>query len=296
MAFFKKSNSDSAEKYSAKNNRRNEKSYTVANGSERNRSYGFNFGRFIQSSRCIGILVVAIYMLLLNISPLDNRVMSQIQRRNLSENNGNGSFRGGNSGNNNVPSVDSNSEDDIFGGFGDIDLNDDVFPVDQNTEESDKEASGLSNELPKINELEMIFSTDLTREELNDMVNSLDDLPSKNDIINIWKHAYAIEGQDFYELISSLYKYFGELKEKYQVDNKCAVDQWGNVISIFYHILSEREENYIKKFYELILKDSITKTEFVDFFNVCTKEAKELRETLHDMGKNELDAEMIPKN
>ncbi|EUD64261.1 hypothetical protein C922_05363, partial [Plasmodium inui San Antonio 1] len=55
------------------------------------------------------------------------------------------------------------------------------------------------------------------------------------------------------------------------------------------------EEHYRKLFSGFIMKDGLTKQEFVNFLNSCREEAAELRETLQTLGKRELDAGMIPK-
>ncbi|CAG9473110.1 unnamed protein product [Plasmodium vivax] len=299
MAFFSKFNSASADKSSAKNNRRNEKS-SAANGAGKKSSGGLNFRRLFFPSCSVALLVVAIYMLLLNITPLDNKVLAKIQARNLSELNENRSLRRRHS-NKNVSSSDSDSDDDaVLSGFGEIDSGEneeeDASDSDKNVDEKFEETNDLCNvNVPRFSEAEMIFTSDVTKEELDELINNMEEVPSKNEIIKMWKRAYALEGQGFYEMINGLFEYYEELKEKHQVEEEHASTQWGNVISIFYNILTEREEYYIKLFYDLILKDHLTKEEFVDFLNKCKKEAAELRETLQTLGKGELDAEMVPK-
>ncbi|GAB67535.1 hypothetical protein PCYB_121030 [Plasmodium cynomolgi strain B] len=298
MAFFNESNSASADKCSAKNNRRNEKS-SSATGAGKKSSGGLNFRRFFFPSCSVALLVVAIYMLLLKITPLDNKVMAQIQARNLSELNENRCFRKRNS-DKNASSSDSDSDDDALSGFDEIDLGeneeDDAFDSDKSVEEKYEEKNDLINaDLPNYNEPEMIFVSDVTQEELNELINNMEEFPSKNEIIKMWKRSYALEVQGFYEMINGLFEYFEELKEKHQVEEEHASTQWSNVISIFYNILSEREEYYIKLFYGFIMKDQLSKEEFVNFLNNCKKETAELKETLITLGKGELDAEMIPK-
>ncbi|ANQ10358.1 Uncharacterized protein PCOAH_00040530 [Plasmodium coatneyi] len=297
MAFFNESNSGLADECSAKNNRRNDKS-SVATHAGKN-SGGLNFRRFFFPTCSVSLLVVAIYMLLLKITPLDSKVMSQIQARNLSESHENSCFRKGNS-DKNGDSSDSDSDDDVLSVFDEIDLGEneeeDALDLDQTVEEKYGETNDLRNvEVPELNDPEMIFTSDVTKEELEELINNMEEIPSKNEIIKMWKRAYALEGQEFYEMINGLFEYFKELNEKHQVEAEYAGLQWSNVMSIFCDILTEKEEYYTNLFLDLVMKNKLTKEEFVNFIKKCKKESAELRENLCTFGKNELNDRIIPK-
>lgn len=294
MASFNESNSASADKLSAKNNRRSDES-----SAGKKNSGGLNFRRFFFPSCSVSLLVVAIYMLLLKITPLDSKVMSQIQARNLSEINENKCLRNGNS-DKNAGSSDSDSDDDILSGFDgmDLDENEEADDLDfhQNEEEKYDGKFDLCNvDVPGLMEAEIIFNSDVTKEELEELINNMEEMPSKNEIVKMWKRAYALEGQEFYEMINGLFEYFKELSEKHKVEEEYAGLQWSNIMSIFCDILTEKEEYYINLFYDLVMKNKLTKEEFVNFMKNCKKESAELRESLRIFGKSELDEKMIPK-
>ncbi|EUD67834.1 hypothetical protein C922_02023 [Plasmodium inui San Antonio 1] len=298
MPFLNKSNSASADGCSDKNNRRNEKCSTT-NGAGKKSSHGLNFRRFFFPSSSVALLVVAIYMLLLKITPLDRKVMAQIQIRNLSELNENGCFRKRNS-DTNVSSSDSESNDDVLSEFDEMDLGEneeeDAFDSDRIVEEKYEEKNDLCNiDSPRLDEAEVIFASDVTKEELHEQINNMEEVPSKDEIVTMWKRAYALEVQTISEMLIALMEYFEELKEKHQVEEEHAFTLWGGVMSIFSDVLTEREEHYNKLFYGFIMKDELTKQEFVNFLNNYKKEAAELREILETFAKKELGAEIIPR-
>ncbi|SBT39581.1 Plasmodium exported protein (PHIST), unknown function [Plasmodium ovale wallikeri] len=140
------------------------------------------------------------------------------------------------------------------------------------------------------------LDSQITEEKLYEMIDALEDIPSKNDIINIWKLAYHKEENKFSDMLNDLFGYFENLKDTHNIDAHNALEIWENCITTVSDILLERETYYIKRFYDFIIKDPLTKNEFVHFFNTCKNESDELRAQLDDLGRSELNKNMIPQN
>ncbi|EUD64115.1 hypothetical protein C922_05506 [Plasmodium inui San Antonio 1] len=298
MDSLNKSNSASADGCSTKNKRRNGKC-SPASEAVQGRSHDLNFRRFLFPSCFVALLVVAIYMLLLKITPPDRNVMAQIRGRNLTELNENGCFRERNS-DTNVSSSDSESDDDVLSAFDEMDLGEneekDLLDADENVEEKYKGENDFCNVYSsRFEEGEMIFTSDVTEDELDELINNMEEFPSKNEIIKMWKRAYALEVQTIYKMLIALFEYSEELKDKHQVKEKLAFTHWDSVMSSCLDILTEREQHYSELFDAFIMKDDLTREEFVNFLNNCKMEVAEMRESLETFAKKEFDARIIPE-
>ncbi|EUD62521.1 hypothetical protein C922_05857 [Plasmodium inui San Antonio 1] len=180
----------------------------------------------------------------------------------------------------------------------DLDENEeeDALDSDRIVEEKYEERNDLCNiDSPRLDEDDVIFVSDVTKEELDELINNMEEVPSKDEIIKMWKRAYALEGQEFYEMIDGLFEYYEELKGKHQVEEEPAFSLWSEVMSRCFDVLAEREQEYSKLFNGFILKDELTKHEFMNFLNNCKKEAAEFRESLETFAKKEFEAEIIPE-
>ncbi|EUD64163.1 hypothetical protein C922_05455 [Plasmodium inui San Antonio 1] len=209
--------------------------------------------------------------------------MVQIQERNLSELNENGCSREGDS-DKNVSSSDSEADDDVLSVFDEMDLED--------YEEEDDFCNIFS---PTSWASEMISTSDVTEEELDELISNMQEVPSKNEIIKMWKRAYALEVQTMSKMLISLFEYYEELKQKHRVREKLAFTHWDSVMCSCFDVLAKREEEYSKLFNGFIMKDELTKQELVNFLNNCKKEAAEFRESLETFAKKEFDGRIIPR-
>ncbi|EUD64208.1 hypothetical protein C922_05419 [Plasmodium inui San Antonio 1] len=297
MDSLKKSKSAWADRCSTKNKIRNGKC-SPATLPPKAGSHGLNFRRFLFPSCSVALFVVAIYMLLLEITPMRSRIMAQIQGRNLAELNEDGCLREGDS-NKNLSSSDFES-DHVLSGSDKMDLGEneekDGLEADENVEEKYEEKNDLCNiDSPRFDEAGVKFVTDLTKEQLDELINNMEEVPSKDEIIKMWKRAYALEGQEFYEMMNGLFEYYEELKGKHHVEEEPLFSLWSGVMSRCFHVVAEREQEYSKLFNVFIIKDGMTKQEFVNFLEHCRKEAAEFRESLEALAKKEFEAEIIPE-
>ncbi|EUD63813.1 hypothetical protein C922_05806 [Plasmodium inui San Antonio 1] len=225
--------------------------------------------------------------------------MSQIQGRNLSELNENGCFRRGNS-DRNVNSPDSESDDNVLSAPDEVDLGEneeeDALDSDRIVEKKYEEKSDLCNiDSPRLDQAQVILTSDVTRAEVDQPMNNMEQVPSRNEIIKVWEDAYALEKRAVCKMVSALFKYYEELKERYRVKEELDVTHWNRVMSRYFDVLTKKEEHYNKLFNSFIMKDDLTKQEVVNFLNNCKKEVAELRKSLGTFAKKEFDARIIPK-
>ncbi|EUD64059.1 hypothetical protein C922_05556, partial [Plasmodium inui San Antonio 1] len=229
------------------------------------------------------------------ITPMSRRIMAQIQERNLSELNENGCLRGGSE--KNVTSSDSES-DHVLSWSDKMDLgkNEEQEGLDEeeNVEKKYGEIDFYNIFLPTIWERDAIFTSNVKKEEINDLMNDMDEVPSQDEIIKIWKRAYALEGQEYYKMINGLFEYYEELKEKNQVDEEPLFSLWSGVMSKCFDVLKEKEHQYSKLFNGFIIGDGMTKQEFANFLQNCNREAAEFKESLETIAKKEFEARIIP--
>ncbi|EUD64010.1 hypothetical protein C922_05605 [Plasmodium inui San Antonio 1] len=216
------------------------------------------------------------------ITPSNRNVMANIEGKNLSD------------------FSQSESDDDMLSVFDEMDLTEneqeDALDSDQIVEGKYEEENDLCNiSSATFWDSEMIFTSDVANEELDELISNIQEVPSKNEIIKMWKRTYALVVRAVCLMLIALMEYFEELKERHQIEEEDACVPWRRLISICFDVLKEKEEHYNRLFSSLILKGELTKEEFVNFLNNCRREAAELRETLQTLGKKELDEGMIPK-
>ncbi|EUD64276.1 hypothetical protein C922_05342 [Plasmodium inui San Antonio 1] len=196
------------------------------------------------------------------ITPMRSRIMAQIQGRNLAELNENGCLRGA-------------SEKNVEEKYGEIDFYN-IF-------------------LPSVWDREAIFTSNVKKEEINQLMNDMEEVPSQDEIRKIWKRAYALEGQEYYKLINGLFEYYEKLMGKHQVDDEPLFSIWSGVMSKCFDVLKEKQHQYSKLFNGFIIKDGMTKQQFANFLKNCNKVAAEFRESLETIAKKEFEAKIIPE-
>ncbi|EUD63891.1 hypothetical protein C922_05727 [Plasmodium inui San Antonio 1] len=136
--------------------------------------------------------------------------MPQLQRRNLSELNENGGFRRNNS-DGNLNSPDSESDDNVLSAHDEMDLGEneeDALHSDRIVEQRYEEKSDLCNiSSSRLEQAEVILTSGVTKGEVEQPMNNMEQVPSGNEIIKMWKHPYALEILTVCKMISALFKY-----------------------------------------------------------------------------------------
>ncbi|EUD63833.1 hypothetical protein C922_05787 [Plasmodium inui San Antonio 1] len=225
--------------------------------------------------------------------------MALIQERNLSELNENGCLRKENS-NRNVGSSHSTWREDVLSGPDRMDLGGNKknksLDGDKIVEGEYEEEDDLRNIYsPSFNGHEMIFTRDVTEENVDASMSNIGQMASRNDIIRMWKETYSFRQEVINEMIDALFKYYQELKERHKIRGAVAITHWNAVLSKCFDILTRKEDKYKEFFISFIITDDLTKEELVKFFDHCKLKFVGLRQSLETLARKQLYRRMIPK-
>ncbi|CZT98261.1 hypothetical protein PFUGPA_01215 [Plasmodium falciparum Palo Alto/Uganda] len=171
--------------------------------------------------------------------------------------------------------------------------------------ESNNEKSKLNDELNNsiiknkvdlktidINDL----SRQLTKDELYDVLNSLEEIPPKRVLINLWYQSLNI-AKDMKELLKELKGYVDEYLNKnnpYDCDNFINDNNsiWIDCLNDIVETLSYEEMEYIEKFHNLLNQD-ITVNDIVNFIYKCINYFDELKKKLFDKYKEKFEEKIM---
>ncbi|EUD66896.1 hypothetical protein C922_02480 [Plasmodium inui San Antonio 1] len=225
--------------------------------------------------------------------------MPQLEGSNLEKLNKDGCFRR-NGIDRYVDASDSESDDNMLSAPDEMDLGEneeeDALDSDRIVEQKYEEKSDLCNiDSPRLDQAQVIITSDVTEAKVEQSMNNMEQVTSRNEIIKMWKHAYDLERRAVCKMISALFKYYEELKERYRVKEKHHLTHWNRVMSRCFDVLTKKEEHYNELFNNFIMKDDLTKQECVNFLNSCREKVAELRESLETFAKKEFDGRIIPK-
>ncbi|KAI4835540.1 hypothetical protein MKS88_004750 [Plasmodium brasilianum] len=124
------------------------------------------------------------------------------------------------------------------------------------------------------------YECQLNEEEIDVMINSLKPIPSKSDLLNIWRLVCRYENYKFLELINHFFSLYCSIKHKYHVKKgsfrKNIWENYNNVIKE----LPCTEAYYNERLNNYINEKSLTREEYKAFVEEYRNVVKELREDL----------------
>ncbi|SOV20202.1 Plasmodium exported protein (PHISTa), unknown function [Plasmodium sp. gorilla clade G2] len=140
------------------------------------------------------------------------------------------------------------------------------------------------------------LSRQLTKEELYDVLNSLEEIPPKRVLINLWYQSLNI-AKDMKELLRELKGYVDEYLNKnntYDCDNFINDNNsiWIDCLNDIVETLSSEEMEYIEKFHNL-LNRHITVNDIVKFIYECINHFDELKKKLFDKYKEAFEEKIM---
>ncbi|ETW47899.1 hypothetical protein PFMALIP_04087 [Plasmodium falciparum MaliPS096_E11] len=162
-------------------------------------------------------------------------------------------------------------------------LDENNFSVN-NYVENEKTKIENSNSINNINYNDI--SKQLTRQELFDVLNSFNECPPKEDLLNLWRHTLGLNKERLNALLNELFNVFPKNSIEFSfVPSKC-----GNTFSyttIWFRCISEcgaetsiNETRFTKEFYELINnKPSID--DIRDFIFSCLEQFEQMYKDLY---------------
>ncbi|SOV22738.1 Plasmodium exported protein (PHISTa), unknown function [Plasmodium sp. DRC-Itaito] len=140
------------------------------------------------------------------------------------------------------------------------------------------------------------FSRQLTKEELYDVLNTLEEIPPKRVLINLWYQSLNI-AKDMKDLLKELKGYVDEYLNKnntYDCDNFINDNNsiWIDCLNDIVETLSSEEMEYIEKFHNLLNKD-VTVNDIVNFIYECINYFDELKKKLFDKYKEDFEEKIM---
>ncbi|SOS76047.1 Plasmodium exported protein (PHISTa), unknown, putative [Plasmodium sp. gorilla clade G1] len=139
------------------------------------------------------------------------------------------------------------------------------------------------------------ISNTLTEKELFDVLNSLEECPSKDDLRNIWTHTLAVAKEGFDDiqkelkrsiqkyLDNDIYKGTDKSYEKYLLYDTI----WNETVSVFYRRIGTQELEYTNGFFRLI-NDKHTLYDILKFINSFLEDFKIFKNELKEEYQKEL--------
>ncbi|SOS78662.1 Plasmodium exported protein (PHISTa), unknown function [Plasmodium sp. gorilla clade G1] len=140
------------------------------------------------------------------------------------------------------------------------------------------------------------LSRQLTKDELYDVLNSLEEIPPKRVLINLWYQSLNI-AKDMKELLKELKGYVDEYLNKnnpYDCDNFINDNNsiWIDCLNDIVETLSYEEMEYIEKFHNFLNQD-ITVNDIVNFIYKCINYFDELKKKLFDKYKEKFEEKIM---
>nr|SPJ13226.1 Plasmodium exported protein (PHISTc), unknown function [Plasmodium sp. DRC-Itaito] len=251
-------------------------------------------GMFFSSSRlsilgllCIFLLNFYIYNGNCNIVEGNNG-----HKRKLSEliDPKNGCFRSGgnetnlkNSSTQTYPESNSNNMTDYYNSYNEFNIKDELDDIFKSI--------GLSSLHDKYYDLTKQWSD----EKIEEIMNSLLDIPSKFDILTIWMQVRGSEKLKMHNMLYGLRLLYKDLINKYNIPMESCTHIWLNsYYDITNNHLYEEHENNIH-FLSLTTKKILTREIFIDFIKDTQNKFNKLRNELRETIRKDLIDKLTPK-
>ncbi|EUD63905.1 hypothetical protein C922_05713 [Plasmodium inui San Antonio 1] len=171
----------------------------------------------------------------------------------------------------------------------------DGLDADENVEEKYQGENGFFNiYFPKFETGETVFSDEGQEQDMDPLLNDLDQLARPHEMIGLCRRAYDSEVQEISRMQIALMEYFEKWKKQNRVKEKHAFSLWSDVKKMISEILEDEERQYNKLFRGLIIRNDLTKRDYVNFLGNFRRELAVLRQTLENFAKKKIGKGMIP--
>ncbi|CAG9485418.1 unnamed protein product [Plasmodium vivax] len=157
------------------------------------------------------------------------------------------------------------------------------------TKKSNNKEEVYENELKEVQENIEEDEKQLTEEEIEELMNSLELHPQKSDIRNVWWQVCGNEENKFYDVINHFFTLYDEIKHKYKVKkDDFRKNIWAYFDEMAKKQLPEKETSFEKQLNDLVKEKPITKDEFRVLTEKYKTACTELREELFSMCQVEI--------
>lgn len=141
---------------------------------------------------------------------------------------------------------------------------------------------------------------DLTKqwsdEKIEEIINSLLDIPNKFDVLTIWMQVRGSEKLKMHNMLYGLRLLYKELIHKYNIPMESCTHIWLNCYYDItnYHLYIEHENNI--NFLDLTTKEILTRTDFIDFIKDTKNKFNKLRNELRETVRKDLIDKLTPRH
>ncbi|SOV84052.1 Plasmodium exported protein (PHISTc), unknown function [Plasmodium sp.] len=181
------------------------------------------------------------------------------------------------------PVSNSNNITDYYNSYNEFNIKDELDDIFKSI--------GLSSLHDKYYDLTKQWSD----EKIEEIMNSLLDIPSKFDILTIWMQVRGSEKLKMHNLLYSLRLLYKELINKYNISMESCTHIWLNsYYDITNNHLYEEHENNIN-FLSLTTKEILTREDFMNFIKDTKNKFNKLRNELKEIIRKDLIEKLTPK-
>ncbi|SOV22088.1 EMP1-trafficking protein [Plasmodium sp. DRC-Itaito] len=144
-------------------------------------------------------------------------------------------------------------------------------PRDQTNTKRSAQQKSKESKISDVRKKFFDLNNEITEENLTEMVRSLDNIPTINDILHIWWQLREVERHKFAMMQYRLMKYIGHLTNTYDLNEDFAKDLWVAYSKYITTKLEKKENFYNKVFYSFIKRDAVTRHALECFLSDCIK-------------------------
>ncbi|CDO62882.1 Plasmodium exported protein (PHISTc), unknown function [Plasmodium reichenowi] len=163
----------------------------------------------------------------------------------------------------------------------DIDSNNMDDDIDSNNMDDENHSNDMSNSDNFSNNINKLLNV-LSDNEIDEMINKLHDMPSNEEMRDIWKELCTNEKYKFFYLVYDLRKLYEESIDDIDNINEEEEEIWNTCIFGVGKVHVQASGTYNDLFDILLDDEDVSKEDFVYFVNECRSRLKLLRNQLKD--------------
>ncbi|SOV19977.1 Plasmodium exported protein (PHISTb), unknown function [Plasmodium sp. gorilla clade G2] len=156
-----------------------------------------------------------------------------------------------------------------------------------NQNKKEKENQGNNNDIPAYQRIDYNnLSVQITLEEFDEVLNSLNTLLSIKEMSNLWNQLRGIERSLFEDTLSDLFTFYHELLETYKFTKEETENIWKECLNNSLHSQSVVETQCNVDYSGFIKKKNLTQEAYKKYITENREEFAKLREQIHHKGEN----------
>ncbi|VWU49850.1 exported protein, unknown function [Hepatocystis sp. ex Piliocolobus tephrosceles] len=138
------------------------------------------------------------------------------------------------------------------------------------------------------------FMFNITEEKFQELIDALEDKPSKDAIEKIWAHGVYMEINKFIVMLFELYDYYMKTKDIYILVHTVSEKMKQNIFNPFFDSLNNLYNHINEEYNKLNEKKVVKKQDIQELTKHWKEECKELQEKMYTIIKETIDQAEIP--